>query len=169
MVRHYRPKRSKTWTEQDLAEAVQAVRQGATYRETCIKYNVPQSTLTRKVRAEKQGTTYKRHGHSTVFTEAQEEVLVRKLHLIERGGLRLSPRDIRKVAFAFATKLGIRHPFSQQNGEAGHDWLCGFLNRHPEVLTSNDVAGTTRNVFGRYFSDGKPPPCVDGFGSVSPR
>ena len=45
----------------------------------------------------------------------------------------LSTVDIRRLAYEFAEKLGVKHRFRHESKMAGKEWLRGFLTSHPEL------------------------------------
>ncbi|KAK7479749.1 hypothetical protein BaRGS_00017421 [Batillaria attramentaria] len=64
-----------------------------------------------------------------------------------------------QLAYEFAERNGLQHPFNQEKKSAGKDWLRLFLRRHPEITirqpepTSVDRArGFNRGSVGRFFT-----------------
>ena len=52
---------------------------------------------------------------------------------MEKSLFGLTTKDLRRLAFDFATQMNIQHRFNTEIRMAGYDWLCGFLSRHPEL------------------------------------
>jgi len=70
----------------------------------------------------------------------------------------LSLADLRSIAYEFAEKNGIRHPFSTTDRRAGRDWTMSFVKRYPELsLRRPEATSISRlSVFnkvqvGRFF------------------
>ena len=51
---------------------------------------------------------------------------------LARVGFPLSREEVRKLAFEFAEKNGLKG-FSEKKGKAGYYWFVGFMTRHPEI------------------------------------
>lgn len=67
-----------------------------------------------------------------VFSDEQETALMRYLLKTADMYYGLSTRDVRNLAFAFATKMETPMPKSWlSNRMAGIDWLLAFMKRHP--------------------------------------
>lgn len=145
MGRYQRKTDRQSWSTESMAGAIQEVLEGKMgYRRASKAYNVPQTTLERKVKEARQkelssqAAAAKRLGrYKTVFSEAQEKELVdHLLHLEERlFGVTLS--DLRTLAFELAEKNKIQHVFNMERRMAGKDWLYGFLKRHPILALRN--------------------------------
>lgn len=74
-----------------------------------------------------------------------------------KRGFPLKLDDIRKLAFQFAEKKGIKG-FSQITKKAGYRWFQGFLRRNPklsmrkpEALSAARAAGFNPTVVNKWF------------------
>lgn len=116
---------------ENLKEALHKVKNGEiSKRKAELVYGVPRKTLSRHLNGQvaKFGSLGR---YDSVFGKEVEQLLldhVLKMQLMFFG---LSPFQLRKVAYEFAEKLKIEHPFKHQC--AGKNWLRGFLARHPEL------------------------------------
>ena len=59
---------------------------------------------------------------------------------MEKALFGLTLTDVRRLAYDYATKLGIDHRFNTESKMAGPDWLSGFLRRHSELSITNPEA-----------------------------
>ncbi|GBM18551.1 hypothetical protein AVEN_47943-1 [Araneus ventricosus] len=141
MGRYQRKTDRQSWSQESMAGAIQeSLERNMGYRRASKAYSVPQTTLERKVKEDRQkklsseAAAVKMLGRNkTVFSEAQEKEFVQHLiHLEERlFGITLS--DLRTLAFELAEKNNIPHVFNTEKRMAGKDWLYGFLKRHPKI------------------------------------
>ncbi|CAG5055326.1 unnamed protein product [Parnassius apollo] len=119
-----------TWSEDSLAAAVRAVRNGMSTYKASAQYGIPRRTLRNHV---KNGKITKRLGRQTIFTSDQEKDFVKRIIKFSQLGIPLTPKMIRIQAFAFCQKFNIPHNFNEQSGLAGKGWLRLFLKRNPEM------------------------------------
>ena len=74
MVRHYKRKgTTMKWTEKDLADAIEHVKQHKNVMAASKLYKIPPTTLRSQI---KRGMAIKKPGHPTVLTTSQEEEIV---------------------------------------------------------------------------------------------
>lgn len=146
MPRNYKRKTERqSWSEKSMAAAIKDVTEGRMgYKKAAITHDVPQSTLEDKIKkAKKEGlfpleAAQKRLGrYKTVFSEAQEEDLVKYILFLKEGLYGLTLTDVRKLAFQVAEKNNIPHTFNREKERAGKDWLYSFLSRHKELSFKN--------------------------------
>lgn len=124
-----------------MAGAIQEVLEGKMgYRRASNAYNVPQTTLERKVKEARQkelsseAAAEKRLGrYKTVFSEVQERELVEHILFLEERLFGITLSDLRTLAFDLAEMNCIPHGFSMEKKMAGKEWLYGFLKRHPTL------------------------------------
>ena len=65
---------------------------------------------------------------------AEVEVTLREhIAYMERCLYGLTTKDVRRLAYDLAVKLGRPHMFNDETKMAGRDWLCGFFRRHPDL------------------------------------
>ncbi|XP_055603419.1 uncharacterized protein LOC129751753 isoform X1 [Uranotaenia lowii] len=146
MTRNYiRKTNNRDWSVENLNRALQAIRQGIPVQRAAKKYQIPRATLQRYAHQDlKQGgVQIITPGWKTVFTEAQEQQLVRHVLNLTQHISGLTTQHIRRAAFAFAEKNKIQHPFDRVSKAAGRDWCKAFLRRHKEIKLERGVA---RNV-----------------------
>ncbi|XP_064604473.1 tigger transposable element-derived protein 4-like [Liolophura sinensis] len=133
MVRNYKRKSDRfKWSKENLDRAADYVKFGSvSVREAAIKYNIPKSTLQRFLKGNVESG--KRDAFTTVFSKEMEDELVN--HALKLKGLMygLTGDDLRSLAFEFAERNKIKHPFPKDKKKAGADWLRHFMSRHPEL------------------------------------
>jgi hypothetical protein len=71
-----------------------------------------------------------------------EEELVKYILLMEETFYGLTRNDLRRMAYALASRNGIKHPFGSAL-MAGSAWLDLFLQRHKNVLSLRRPYGTS--------------------------
>ncbi|XP_043212121.1 uncharacterized protein LOC122378365 [Amphibalanus amphitrite] len=118
--------------QERLQNALQDLRDGVSVRSTANRWGIPAKTLRRhrdgKVRSPGQIHLGR---FSCEFSPEQEELLVEKIQFMEKVLYGLTTFDLRRIAFQFAERLGIKHRFSRDSKMAGKEWLNAFLKRHP--------------------------------------
>lgn len=117
-----------------ITGALKSISQGTPLKTAARQYGVPAKTL----RRHRDGAVMKPGSISLgrfkqELNEDHEAELVIIIQKMEKALYGLSTTDVRKLAFDFATKVGIAHRFNQELKIAGTDWLRGFLKRHPEL------------------------------------
>jgi hypothetical protein len=68
----------------------------------------------------------------------------------------LTTKQVRELAYEFAVKNELEHPFKPN--AAGKDWLCGFMQRHPQLAVReaeptsiNRISSFTPNTVSAFF------------------
>lgn len=61
-------------------------------------------------------------------------------------GLRAS--DIRRLAFQFAIRNGLKHPFYMRSAAAGKNWLKAFMSRGPQLYSRKSQGISAARVKG---------------------
>lgn len=131
------PKRKrKTYSDEDLLAAIAAVKNGASYRKTSLKYNIPVMTLCDKVN--NRVPLVSTPGPSTYLTTDQEKRLVSWLLHMSKIGYGVTRIDIPKIVKDIldkAEKDGYVIPENRKfvDNKPSKCWVYGFLKRHPEV------------------------------------
>ncbi|XP_022830992.1 uncharacterized protein LOC111359630 [Spodoptera litura] len=166
MVRDYKRRTNRGgWSEEQIKLAIQAVLDGKNgYKSASKTYNVPQTTLERKVNQAR-----KRENNilnvkvplgpiTTVFSEEEEQILVTYLKEMEGRLFGLSTSELQKLAYELAVRNNKQHKFNELKEKAGKDWLRGFLHRHPDLslrkpenTSAARAAGFNRLSVGKYF------------------
>lgn len=121
-----------------MSNAVAAVKAGQMGTLKASKqFGVPRTTVQRLAKQSNGpvGLLLKKHLGSKipVFPESMERELVDHIKALDERYFGFSASELRKVAYQFAERNNIRHPFNDQKQEAGKDWLASFLSRHPEL------------------------------------
>ncbi|XP_044765556.1 MFS-type transporter clz9-like [Coccinella septempunctata] len=140
MVRNYERKTNRgKWSEAQMKLAIQEVLDGKKgYKSASKAYNVPQTTLERKVNQARkrensvQNVKVPLGPITTVFSEEAEQIRVDYLKEMEGRLFGLSTSEFQKLAYELAVR-NRQHKFNELKEKAGKDWLRGFLNRHPHL------------------------------------
>ena len=112
-----------------MTSAVVACSEGMPIRESARKYNVPASTLFRRVRGIVEMGC--KPGPNPVLSTLVEDKLSNYLVEMADMGYRFSCQEVMRLAFQIADKSGIKHPF--KNGATGRKWFAAFQSRHPNL------------------------------------
>ncbi|XP_044749782.1 MFS-type transporter clz9-like [Coccinella septempunctata] len=145
--------------------AIQEVLDGKKgYKSASKAYNVPQTTLERKVNQARkrengvQNVKVPLGPITTVFSEEEEQILVDYLKEMEGRLFGLSTSEFQKSAYELAVRNNKQHKFNALKEKAGKDWLRGFLNRHPDLslrkpenTSAARAAGFNRVSVGKFF------------------
>lgn len=129
MVYKYQRKTNQgNWDVKDMENAIREATAGS-INAVASKYGIPYATLYRHI---KKGSAEKKLGRfKPVFSPEQEKSLLEYIKTFDEMFYGLTREDLKTVAFDFAEKNNIPHPF--KNGKAGDEWLMGFKNRHPTL------------------------------------
>ena len=111
-----------------MRSAVIACANGATLRDSARKYNVPVTTLYRRVNG--MVAMGSRPGPAPVLS-SMEDRLAHYLVEMADMGFGLSRQEVMRLAFQIAEESGIKHPF--KNCTAGRKWFEAFRFRHPNL------------------------------------
>ncbi|KAI8790867.1 hypothetical protein BgiBS90_008791 [Biomphalaria glabrata] len=135
MVRTYHRKTQRgSYGQQNLTEALKAISDGMPRTTVSETFKIPAKTLRRHRDTKVQNSGSLVLGsYISDFSKDQELDLVELITKMEQSLFGLSTLDVRKLAYGFATKLGIKHSFNTEARMAGRDWLYGFLTRHPRL------------------------------------
>lgn len=132
MVRTYKRKTQQSWSGESMRQAIAAISGGETSYEAAYReFNIPRGTLHRRVKNEKSEKGLGRF--KPVFTPEHEETLKKHILNLEKRLFGLTFADFQTLAFQYAEKNGIIHPFNKEVGMAGRDWVYGYLKRHPTL------------------------------------
>lgn len=98
-------------------------------------YNVPQTTLERYVRSDKnpKETVNSSMGRKPVSSTEMEEELASYCLDMEKKFYALTRNDIKRLAFDLSRVNGIPNPFNADAGMAGDKWLSKFFKRRAEL------------------------------------
>ncbi|XP_041977691.1 uncharacterized protein LOC121732017 [Aricia agestis] len=84
-------------------------------------------------------------GRNQTFNKEQENDFIE--YCKKAKGSEVTRNDLRVLAFEYATANNIKNQFVKSSGRAGYDWVRGFLNRHPELLTKPGERSDHHTVF----------------------
>ncbi len=120
---------SRDYSDQDIAKAIAGIKDGLSYRDVFDLYNVPVSTLVRKM---KQANYSKQVcGEGSALSEAEENYLVYWLkHCQDAGFPRQDGALISEVQKILKSD---GRPTKFKDGKPGRKWLRLFFGRHPEL------------------------------------
>ncbi|XP_015376529.1 PREDICTED: jerky protein homolog-like [Diuraphis noxia] len=72
----------------------------------------------------------------------------------------ITPLELRKVAYDFAEKNGMKHKFNKNKQIAGKDWFQAYLKRHPnlsirkpEATSLGRISGFNREFVEKFFTN----------------
>lgn len=119
------------WSSQAIKNALDAIESGQKLREVSRTFGIPLTTLHDRYKSRKIEAP--RMGRKPLFTANQETEM--KEHVLKMAKLfyGITPLELRRLAFEFAEKNRIAHPFRKESRLAGKDWLAGFLRRNNEL------------------------------------
>lgn len=125
----------QSWNEQAMQNAIDAVKNNEMgWLKAATLFNVPQATLRRRandINKRAKGCVKVLGRFSTTFSEDEEREFVEHILLLESRLFGITTKEIKELAFEYATKNGIPNRFKDRS--AGREWLRGFRMRHPEI------------------------------------
>jgi len=160
MVRLYKTKNLRAqWSEEDAGIAVAAVEGGMSLKKAAQDFHVPRTTLRRKLKLKRCGSSIKTVlGRPTILKPQQELELVDIILNYEARLFGMTLTDIRRLVFQYCEANKIKHSFNQAHKMAGEDWAAGFLKRHrnlsvrkPEAVSIFRAAGFNREKVSRFY------------------
>lgn len=96
------------YKENDLQDALEAVRGFVTIKEAARRFNVPYTTLQRRVKIAMDpcvDVTLKKVGGQPIFTEEQEQDLVIRIIKLSKFGFGLTSKEIRAAVYRYALDI----------------------------------------------------------------
>lgn len=133
MAPYIRKSSRQSWDENQMREAIEAVRtKKMGWLLAAQTYNVPFTTLRRRAQ---RGDVSKGYlgGKKTTFEANLEEEIVEHLQNLEVRFFGMTAIDVRRLAYQIAVKKKIPHRFSTVKEMAGADWLRAFRIRNPTI------------------------------------
>ena len=82
----YKRKTKRTWTEENMEEAIRAVRNGMSMLKASRIYNVPYTCIHRRGPLKMSTNFIRKQGGQTVFSKVQEEELKERIIKLSRCG-----------------------------------------------------------------------------------
>jgi DDE superfamily endonuclease/helix-turn-helix, Psq domain len=143
----------RTSYEQDnMDEAVNAVKSGMTVKMAAAQFSVPRTTLGDRV----AGRTKLDPGRPTQLSNEEEKILVERAMLLGSWGFPLTFRDFRELVKAYLDKTGRTTKF--KNNLPSKHFVYYFMRRHPELSfrKANNIkrsrAGVSREEIQEFFA-----------------
>ena len=160
MVRTYKRKSERgKYGEKNLSEALEAVGKGVPIIRASNEFGVPARTLRRHrdKRVTEPGVLNFGRYRNALPQEVEEQL---KEHVLDmqRRLHGLGMWDLRRLAFDFAEKAKIPHPFNRESRKAGTDWVQNFLSRHglsirqPQGTSIARAVGFNKPQVQRFFN-----------------
>ncbi|KMQ88832.1 tigger transposable element-derived protein 6-like protein, partial [Lasius niger] len=120
------------YTTDQMREALKAVKTGGiSVRSASIKYNVPRTTLSDKLK--NKVPEERKMGPETVLSAIEEEQLIRWIIVLGKAGFPVTKDHLLDSVKMLITKVGRETPFT--NNRPGRHWYQAFMRRHPEIST----------------------------------
>lgn len=149
-----RMKGKKKYTEDDMEQALKAIKAGLTLGKASKQFNIPKMTLSDRVRGKYQTSTV---GRPTELSSDEEMVLIYYIKYMASIAHPLTPSQIKVFAWNIAKRKGNTR-FNATTGP-GHTWWDKFRKRHSQDLTlrkpDNLDRGRSRmanaNVMNQHF------------------
>jgi len=159
MPRKYIKKKERTYTTEQLIEAVRLLKEKKlSFRQAEKKFSIPRGTLCDQFK--KGIITEPKQGAKPVFNSSQEKELENYILECSRVFYGLTIPQIRKIAYDFAAVNNIKNNFNKENKMAGMDWYYSFMNRHPnislrrpEATSLNRVTAFNKEETKKFFSN----------------
>ena len=159
MVRSYkRTSHRAEYSHDSLTECLNAVRDKTmSLREASRNFNIPRSTIQKRLKSANPDGAKKLGPISRVFTDDMETQLKRRVLEMESTFYGITMTDLRRAAYDFAEGNNINHRFNRVNRLAGKDWVLDFNRRHhisvrtPQSTSMNRVLAFDRDKVLRFF------------------
>ncbi|XP_072400260.1 uncharacterized protein [Diabrotica undecimpunctata] len=144
--------------------AVQKVRNNElSLREAADRYNIPKSTLQRRVTNKNKIVTEndKYLGRfRQIFSVEQEHEILDHILEMEKRFFGITYKELRCLAFDFAQANNIANNFNKDTRMASKKWVYGFLSRHrnislrkPEATSYARATGFNKNAVQSFFNN----------------
>lgn len=144
----------KDYTDENLAKAVDAVRNGLSLRQAAEQYCISRTAITTAVRGNPNKV-----GRPCILSAGEEQQLVECVTLAGDWGFPLSTFDIRLIVKGFLDRSG-RTEKRLTNNMPGNDFVVSFLKRHGEELSNRLCqnikrrrAAINEETVNRYFDE----------------
>ncbi len=135
--------------------AMEVVQKGMSKRDAAREYNIPRTTLTRRlISGTSTGTS--KPGRPPVLTPLEEEMIIERIQVMCDWGFPLSGCDLRYLVKSYLDRKGVREP-RFQNNLPSTEFVYHFKKRHPilnERFAGNikrSRAAVTKEVINDYF------------------
>jgi len=115
----------------NVIEEFKSQGENANLRTIARAWNVPKSTLERRVKDRIKGSGHC-SGRKPVLSEDADAELAGMVKLLAARGFPLGQKEIRELAYQFAVSNNL-NVFSKKHKEAGYYWFKGFMKRHSDL------------------------------------
>lgn len=150
-----RKKKYHLFDDKTLFLAAEAVKRGMSYRKAEEKFQIPKSTIQRKIKNIQQN----RFGRPPVFNETEETQLSQCLGLAAEWGFPFTSFDVKCIVKRFLDRKGIVEP-RFKNNMPGKNWMKGFMKRQSSDLKTRMAhnikrarAAVTPEIMESYFAE----------------
>lgn len=144
MVRSYKRKRpdaAPNYSEEDMARAIVAVNEGASFVQVAKTYEVPKTTLIRRYKG-KIRSPYK-FGHKCALLRNEEFAIAQNLAALGDFGMAFDGEKLRDFVKEYLDSKARQVDVFKDN-RPGVDWLSGFLKRNKNILTTRICQNVSR-------------------------
>lgn len=117
------------YTEEQMLNAINAVKKGESKRSAAIKYGVPRVTLHNKIIGkypERRGM-----GPPPVLNSIEEKMIVDWLSKMSKAGCPVTKEVLKETVAKLIKDIKRENPFTDDT--PGRAWYEGFLKRNPEI------------------------------------
>ncbi|XP_030753970.1 uncharacterized protein LOC115880815 [Sitophilus oryzae] len=124
------------WSEIYIQAAIRVYRGGNIgFNEVCRQYRIPKPTFRRHLKSLNVHANKERKilGRSCTFSEEMETELEQHILKLESIFFGITITEVRKIAFEFAERNGLKHNFNTTNKMAGKKCFYAFMRRHPQI------------------------------------
>ena len=130
-----------------MTNALNAVRtRGVSVKAASERFGIPRSTL--RDRLKEDGpvgeTAPPRLGRAAVMSDEFEKDLSERVIYLSTVFYGVITDKLASVAFEFAERHKVNHPFNRTTRKAGRDWIKGLMRRNPEVTVRKPEPGAYR-------------------------
>lgn len=147
-------KYQKTYSQDDIRKALEAIKSGIPVREVSRRFNIPRATLQFRKSDKFKKTGF---GPPPVLTSEEEALLIKWIEENHRKGFPRRKEDLQYAVKEFLDLNPRKNPFV--NNLPGNGWYKAFLKRHPHIAlrTPEAVTAASANVseqnIRKWFTD----------------
>jgi len=132
-MRHYKREKGArgyqtAYTVDVLRDAVAAVQEGISIRQSSKRFGIPFGTLYNRIKKNHQ----MKPGGMTTLTDNEEKVIAEHVTVVSDWGFPLESLDLRLIVKGYLDRTGRNLP-KWKNNLPGPDWVKSFLRRHSEL------------------------------------
>lgn len=143
----------RRWSDVQLLQALDEIRQGKSIQKAGLDNGIPRSTLASKLNG--QRPIMKKPGPCSIMKADEEAALVQWILYCSRFGFPVTRSQLLNSVAHLMKELKRENPFT--DGVPGRSWLEAFFKRHPEVTTrvslslSNSRTTVTKEALNNWF------------------